>query len=58
MQRIGVVYIIEHGLEGRDAPAAYEPYSAIYNCFFRKSRTGDSTASLPNMQGGPEGRKG
>ena len=36
----GIIYVIRHGLQWRDAPAAYGPYKTLYNRFVRWSRMG------------------
>jgi transposase len=36
----GVVYVIRHGLQWRDAPKGYGPHKTLYNRFIRRSRLG------------------
>ncbi len=36
----GIIYVIRHGLQWRDAPAAYGPHKTLYNRFVRWSRLG------------------
>jgi transposase len=36
----GIIYVIRHGLQWRDAPAAYGPLQTLYNRFVRWSRLG------------------
>jgi putative transposase len=36
----GIIYVIRHGLQWRDAPAAYGPYKTLYNRFVRWSPLG------------------
>ena len=36
----GIVYVIRHGLQWKDAPAEYGPYKTLYNRFVRWSRMG------------------
>lgn len=36
----GIVYVLRHGLQWRDAPAAYGPHKTLYNRFVRWSRMG------------------
>ena len=36
----GIVYVIRHGLQWKDAPAAYGPHKTLYNRFIRWSRMG------------------
>ena len=36
----GIIYVIRHGLQWRDAPAAYGPHETLYNRFVRWSRMG------------------
>ena len=35
-----MIYVIRHGLQWRDAPAAYGPHKTLYNRFVRWSRMG------------------
>ena len=36
----GIIYVIRHGLQWRDAPPAYGPHKTLYNRFVRWSRMG------------------
>ena len=36
----GIIYVIRHGLQWRDAPLAYGPHKTLYNRFVRWSRLG------------------
>ena len=36
----GIVYVIKHGLQWKDAPKAYGPHKTLYNRFIRWSRIG------------------
>ena len=36
----GIVYVIKHGLQGKDAPKGYGPHKTLYNRFIRWSRMG------------------
>ena len=36
----GIIYVIKHGLQWKDAPAEYGPYKTLYNRFVRWSRLG------------------
>ncbi len=36
----GIVYVIKHGLQWKDAPEAYGPHKTLYNRFIRWSRMG------------------
>ena len=36
----GIVYVIRHGLQWKDAPHGYGPYKTLYNRFIRWSRLG------------------
>jgi transposase len=36
----GIIYVIRHGLQWKDAPAAYGPHKTLYNRFMRWSRMG------------------
>lgn len=54
----GIIYVIRHGLQWRDAPTAYGPYKTLYNRFIRWSRMGvfDRIFAALAAQGGPPGR--
>ena len=36
----GIVYVIKHGLQWKDAPKDYGPHESLYNRFIRWSRLG------------------
>lgn len=36
----GIIYVIKHGLQWKDAPKGYGPYKTLYNRFIRWSRMG------------------
>ena len=36
----GIIYVIRHGLQWRDAPTTYGPHKTLYNRFVRWSRMG------------------
>ena len=36
----GIVYVIRHGLQWKDAPSGYGPHKTLYNRFVRWSRLG------------------
>ena len=36
----GIIYVIKHGLQWKDAPREYGPYKTLYNRFVRWSRLG------------------
>jgi transposase len=36
----GIVYVLKHGLQWKDAPAGYGPHKTLYNRFIRWSRLG------------------
>ena len=36
----GIIYVIRHGLQWRDAPTGYGPHKTLYNRFVRWSRLG------------------
>ena len=46
----GLIYVIKHGLQWKDAPREYGPYKTLYNRFLRWSRMASSTIFLPNWQ--------
>ena len=53
----GIIYVIRHGLQWRDAPAAYGPHKTLYNRFVRWSRLGVFDrifAALAAESGSPE----
>ena len=51
----GIIYVIRHGLQWRDAPTAYGPHKTLYNRFMRWSRMGvfDRIFAALAAQGGP-----
>ena len=36
----GIIYVIKHGLQWKDAPRDYGPYKTLYNRFLRWSQMG------------------
>ena len=54
----GIIYVIRHGLQWRDAPAAYGPHKTLYNRFIRWSRMGvfDRIFAALAAEGGPPER--
>ncbi len=54
----GIVYVIRHGLQWRDAPAAYGPHKPLYTRFIRGSRMGvfDRIFAALAAEGGPPER--
>ena len=36
----GIIYVIKHGLQWKDAPCEYGPYKTLYNRFVRWSQKG------------------
>lgn len=54
----GIIYVIRHGLQWRDAPAAYGPHKTLYNRFVRWSRMGvfDRIFAALAAAGGPPSR--
>ena len=36
----GIIYVIRHGLQWKDAPSGYGPHKTLYNRFVRWSRLG------------------
>jgi transposase len=54
----GIIYVIRHGLQWRDAPAAYGPHKTLYNRFVRWSRLGvfDRIFAALAAEGGPPER--
>ena len=53
----GIIYVIRHGLQWRDAPTAYGPHKTLYNRFIRWSRMGVFDrifAALAAADGPPE----
>ena len=54
----GIIYVIRHGLQWRDAPAGYGTYKTLYNRFVRWSRMGvfDRIFAALAAEGGPPAR--
>ncbi len=54
----GIIYVIRHGLQWRDAPAAYGPHKTLYNRFVRWSVMGvfDRIFAALAAEGGPPER--
>ena len=54
----GIVYVLRHGLQWRDAPPAYGPHKTLYNRFVRWSRMGvfDRIFAALAAEGGPPER--
>ena len=54
----GIIYVIRHGLQWRDAPPAYGPHKTLYNRFVRWSRMGvfDRIFAALAAEGGPPSR--
>ena len=53
----GIIYVIRHGLQWRDAPKAYGPHKTLYNRFIRWSRMGVFNrifAELAGKAGAPD----
>jgi putative transposase len=53
----GIIYVIRHGLQWKDAPPGYGPHKTLYNRFVRWSRLGVFTrifAALAGVGGVPE----
>jgi Transposase and inactivated derivatives len=44
----GIIYVIKHGLQWKDAPREYGPHKTLYNRFIRWSRLGIFKKSLEN----------
>jgi putative transposase len=54
----GIIYVIRHGLQWKDAPSVYGPPKTLYNRFIRWSRLGVFArifASLAADAGTPNG---
>lgn len=45
----GILYVIKHGLQWKDAPAEYGPYKTLYNRFVRLSRLGVFSRSFTEL---------
>ncbi|MFQ8887555.1 transposase [Bilophila wadsworthia] len=39
----GIIYVIKHGLQWKEAPAEHGPHKTLYNRFFRWSKLSAST---------------
>jgi transposase len=54
----GIIYVLRHGLQWRDAPVVYGPHKTLYNRFVRWSRMGvfDRIFSALAAEGGPPSR--
>ena len=51
----GIVYVIKHGLQWKDAPKDYGPHKTLYNRFIRWSRMGVFDRIFANLAGkGPK----
>ena len=51
----GIVYVIKHGLQWKDAPTDYGPHKTLYNRFIRWSRMGVFDRIFANLAGeGPK----
>lgn len=47
----GIVYVIKHGLQWKDAPKDYGPHKTLYNRFIRWSRLGVFDRIFANLAG-------
>ena len=54
----GIIYVIRHGLQWRDAPPAYRPHKTLYNRFVRWGRMGvfDRIFAALAAEAGPPSR--
>jgi putative transposase len=53
----GIIYVIKHGLQWKDAPGEYGPHKTLYNRFVRWSRMGVFNrifAELAGKAGAPD----
>ena len=53
----GIIYVIKHGLQWKDAPRDYGPHKTLYNRFVRWSRMGVFNrifAELASQAGAPD----
>lgn len=53
----GIIYVIKHGLQWKDAPSGYGPHKTLYNRFIRWSRLGVFNrifAALAGQAGEPD----
>jgi putative transposase len=53
----GIIYVIKHGLQWKDAPTGYGPHKTLYNRFIRWSRMGVFNrifAALAGQAGEPD----
>ena len=46
----GIIYVIKHGLQWKDAPREYGPYKTLYIVFCAGAGWASSTIFLPNWQ--------
>ena len=54
----GIIYVIKHGLQWKDAPVGYGPHKTLYNRFIRWSRMGVFNrifSALAGKAGEPDG---
>jgi putative transposase len=49
----GIVYVIRHGLQWKDAPRGYGPHKTLYNRFVRWSRMGVFDRIFASLAAGP-----
>src|SRR3984893_3250344 len=50
----GIIYVIRHGLQWKDAPRGYRPHKTLYNRFIRWSRLGVSAhITMPDHPDSP-----
>ena len=54
----GIVYVIKHGLQWKDARKGYGPHKTLYTRIICWSRMGSSTASLPGLPARDRSRSG
>jgi transposase len=53
----GIIYVLKHGLQWKDAPREYGPHKTLYNRFIRWSRMGVFSkifAALASESGSPD----
>jgi len=48
----GIIYVIRHGLQWKDAPRGYGPHKTLYNRFIRWSRLGVFARIFSALAGG------
>lgn len=54
----GIVYVIRHGLQWKDAPKEYGPHKTLYNRFIRWSRMGVFDRIFASLAGdGPKAQR-